>query len=180
MLVIQTIHTTPTQVVMTTQATKRSIQPSRSQLQGRWTPWDCRLIETVAREEGSSDLQDHALLPLVLLCQESRTGGRLEHFTDALIGSRGTFQIFICPNLFANLLTLKQSVRNGKLVTRLARLEWQHTCSGVTGFWDVLCNSSMVRGSWRRSFLQPTRMMGWPWQKWRTSEIHWWRQIGQF
>lgn len=30
----------------------------------------------------------------------------------------------------------------------------------------------MVLGSWRRSFLQPTRMIGRPAQKWRTSEIH--------
>ena len=57
---------------------------------------------------GSSDLQNPALLPLVFLCQESRTSGGLKHFTDALIGSGGTFQIFVCPNLFADLLTLKQ------------------------------------------------------------------------
>jgi hypothetical protein len=30
----------------------------------------------------------------------------------------------------------------------------------------------MVFWSKRKSFLQPTRMMGKPWQKWRTSEIH--------
>ena len=48
----------------------------------------------------------------------------------------------------------------------------RRTCSVDTGFCEVLCNSSMVFGSYRRSFLQPTRMMGSPWQKWRTSEIH--------
>lgn len=46
------------------------------------------------------------------------------------------------------------------------------TCSGVTGFCDVLCSSSIVFWSKRRSFLQPTRMMGRPWQKCSTSEIH--------
>jgi len=46
------------------------------------------------------------------------------------------------------------------------------TCSGVTGFCEVLCSSSIVFWSKRRSFLQPTRMMGRPWQKCRTSEIH--------
>ncbi len=47
-----------------------------------------------------------------------------------------------------------------------------HTCSGVTGFCDVLCSSSMVFWSYLKSFLHPTRMMGRPWQKCRTSEIH--------
>ena len=46
------------------------------------------------------------------------------------------------------------------------------TCSGVTGFCDVLWSSSRVLWSLRRSFLQPTRMIGRPGQKWRTSEIH--------
>lgn len=49
---------------------------------------------------------------------------------------------------------------------------WQLTCSGVTGFCEVLCSSSIVFWSKRRSFLHPTRMMGRPWQKCRTSEIH--------
>ena len=48
-----------------------------------------------------------------------------------------------------------------------------HTCSGVTGFCDVLCSSSIVFWSYLKSFLQPTRMMGRPEQKCRTSEIHW-------
>jgi hypothetical protein len=49
---------------------------------------------------------------------------------------------------------------------------WLLTCSGVTGFCEVLCSSSIVFWSKRRSFLHPTRMMGRPWQKCRTSEIH--------
>lgn len=49
---------------------------------------------------------------------------------------------------------------------------WKLTCSGVTGFCDVLCSSSIVFWSKRKSFLHPTRMMGRPWQKCRTSEIH--------
>jgi hypothetical protein len=39
------------------------------------------------------------------------------------------------------------------------------TCSGDTGFWLVLCSSSIVLASKRRSFLHPTRMMGRPEQK---------------
>lgn len=46
------------------------------------------------------------------------------------------------------------------------------TSSGETGLWLVLRSSSMILGSRRKSFLQPTRMMGRFWQKWRTSEIH--------
>ena len=46
------------------------------------------------------------------------------------------------------------------------------TCSGVTGFCEVLCNSSIVFWSYRRSFLHPTRMIGRPWQKCSTSDIH--------
>lgn len=42
----------------------------------------------------------------------------------------------------------------------------------MTGFCDVLCSSSIVFWSYLKSFLQPTRMMGRPEQKCRTSEIH--------
>jgi len=46
------------------------------------------------------------------------------------------------------------------------------TCSGVTGCWLVLRSSSMVFWSKRRSFLQPTRILGTSGQKWCTSEHH--------
>ena len=39
------------------------------------------------------------------------------------------------------------------------------TSSGVTGFWLVLRSSSTILPSYRKSFLQPTRMIGKPWQK---------------
>ncbi len=47
-----------------------------------------------------------------------------------------------------------------------------HTSSGVTGRWLVFLRFSMVFGSRRRSFLQPTRIIGRPAQKCITSEIH--------
>ncbi len=41
----------------------------------------------------------------------------------------------------------------------------RHTSAGLTGCWSDLDNSSETFWSPRRSFLQPTRMMGRPWQK---------------
>ena len=46
------------------------------------------------------------------------------------------------------------------------------TSCAVTGFWLVLANSAMVLESCLRSTLHPTRTIGRPEQKWRTSEIH--------
>lgn len=46
------------------------------------------------------------------------------------------------------------------------------TSSEPTGFWEFLLSSSIVAGSFLKSFLQPTKRIGKPWQKWRTSEIH--------
>jgi len=67
---------------------------------------------------------------------------------------------------------LRTSSAYDVLVVRLPGWWKVRTCSGVTGFWEVLCSSSIVFWSKRKSFLQPTRMMGRPWQKCRTSEIH--------
>lgn len=47
-----------------------------------------------------------------------------------------------------------------------------HTSSGVTGCWEYLASSSTSLGSWRKSFLQPTSIIGTPGQKCDTSEIH--------
>jgi len=44
-------------------------------------------------------------------------------------------------------------------------IDMRRTCSGDTGFWLVLCSSSIVLASKRKSFLQPTRIMGRPEQK---------------
>lgn len=46
------------------------------------------------------------------------------------------------------------------------------TSSNVTGFCMFLAISSIVFLSSRRSFFRPTRMIGSPWQKCSTSEIH--------
>ena len=54
----------------------------------------------------------------------------------------------------------------------MGRMKGPLTSSGETGLWLVFLSSSMILGSRRRSFLQPTRMMGRFWQKCKTSEIH--------
>lgn len=94
----------------------------------------------------------------------------LKHLSHTVVRLGRAFQVLLRTDLLADVLGLQ--VR--KLVSRFVPQsgDWQHTCSGVTGFWEVLCSSSMVFWSYRKSFLQPTRMIGRPWQKWRTSEIH--------
>ena len=92
-------------------------------------------------------------------------GGGLEHLAHALSRLGRALDVAGSADSLADLLAL-------------GRLEWlvadaqALTCSGDTGFWLVLCSSSMVFASNRRSFLQPTRMMGRPEQKCSTSEIH--------
>lgn len=97
----------------------------------------------------------------------------LEDFPDALVGLGRALEILLCSNLLADILSLSgvlasvtcDGIKQGKALS-------EHTCSGVTGFCEVLWSSSIVFWSYLRSFLQPTRMMGRPWQKCRTSEIH--------
>lgn len=116
----------------------------------------------------------------------------LKHLTDALVGLGGALEVLVGANLLADLLTLCNRVshmQSGGSRTNLGgkaggcgkeRLAAAAslTSSAETGFWLVLFSSSWVLGSYRRSFLQPTRMMGRPWQKWRTSEIHYIQQLG--
>jgi hypothetical protein len=135
---------------------------------------------TVGRERAK--LQDSAalLFGVRALCQESSASGCFKDLSDTIIGSGRAFEVPEGTDLLADLLTLRGSQRNSD-----TKLNYQgggdessdlnldrRTCSGVTGFCEVLCNSSMVLLSKRKSFLQPTRMIGRPWQKWRTSEIH--------
>jgi hypothetical protein len=128
--------------------------------------------------EAGARLQDQALVLLLLLCQEGSSGGRFENFADTLVGLGRAFEVFVGTNLLAHFLTLwEQHVSRSNdcfdwNVTSVVLQRSRRTCSIVTGFCDVFANSSMVLGSCRRSFLQPTRMIGRPWQKWRTSEIH--------
>lgn len=113
-------------------------------------------------------LQDQALLRLLLFPgEQGRSCGVLEHFSDTLVRLCRALEVLLGTNLLAHILGL-----GGLVVIVISTLRIL-TCSGVTGFWEVLCSSSMVFWSKRKSFLQPTRMMGRPWQKWRTSEIHW-------
>jgi len=48
----------------------------------------------------------------------------------------------------------------------------EFTSSGETGLCWVLRSSSIVFGSYRKSFLHPTKIIGSPWQKCKTSLIH--------
>jgi hypothetical protein len=93
----------------------------------------------------------------------------LEHLSDALVGLGGALEVLRGANLLADILGLETL-----LVWRDDRLNLVtvHTCSGVTGFCDVLCSSSIVFWSYLKSILQPTRMMGRPEQKCMTSEYH--------
>jgi hypothetical protein len=120
--------------------------------------------------------------------EESSASSVLEHLTNALVGLGRALEVLVGANLLTNLLTLFKQVshlrhwymppghadsrRQGSVVLVGAG---KLTSSGDTGFWLVLRSSSMVFWSYRRSFLQPTRMMGRPWQKCRTSEIHYHR-----
>jgi hypothetical protein len=93
----------------------------------------------------------------------------LEHLSNALVGLGGALEVLRGANLLADILGLE-----GLLVWRNDRLNLVsvRTCSGVTGFCDVLCSSSIVFWSYLKSILQPTRIMGRPEQKCMTSEYH--------
>lgn len=123
------------------------------------------------RKSGSFDLQDQALLALpTLASQQGGAGGRFEDFTNTLVGFGRAFEVFVGTDLLTHFLALERPT--SVLVAVCLGESKKRTCSGVTGFWEVFASSSMVFGSCRRSHLHPTRMMGRPWQKWRTSEIH--------
>ena len=114
----------------------------------------------------------------------------LKNLPHSLICLRRTLQVVSGTNLLLHLLALSEYMSvttpiedertgnpRGSLKVqygfeRLSGSRGRLTCSGVTGFCDVLCSSSIVFWSYRRSFLHPTRMMGRPWQKCSTSDIH--------
>ena len=145
------------------------------------------------RERESRSEKQAAALLLLLLREKGGPRGVLEHFTDALVRLGRAFEVLVRVDLFGNLLALDKRRASAVPRRRLATVMYgsrgrkrirgreeersktgrrRRTCSVETGFCEVLCSSSIVFGSYRRSFLQPTRMMGSPWQKWRTSEIH--------
>jgi hypothetical protein len=86
----------------------------------------------------------------------------LEDFANAVAGLGRALDILDGADALPNLLTLRDlvGIRVANQVSEKIR-----TCSVVTGFWEVLCSSSIVLGSKRKSFLQPTRMIGRPLQK---------------
>lgn len=96
----------------------------------------------------------------------------LKHLADALVGPGRALEVLVGADLLADFLTLERSVSvcaSSRPVSSNACLAGKghskHTSSGETGFWLVFLSSSIVLGSYRRSFLQPTRMTGRPWQK---------------
>ena len=93
----------------------------------------------------------------------------LEHLSNALVGLGGALEVLRGADLLADILGLESM-----LVWRVDRLNLVtvRTCSGVTGFCDVLCSSSIVFWSYLKSILQPTSIMGRPEQKCMTSEYH--------
>ena len=73
----------------------------------------------------------------------------LEDLTDALVGLGRTLEVLVGTDLLADFLALFVEMRLGSAEYKGG--QWR-TCSGVTGFCDVLWSSSMVFWSYLRSF----------------------------
>lgn len=125
--------------------------------------------------------------PLRLCLLEKSSSCRvLEHLADTLVGLGRALEVLVGVDPLPESLTLLLSalacvfqIKSGGKGTRHetgiishVHVSASRTSSGETGFWLVLRSSSMVLGSWRKSFLQPTRIIGTSRQKWRTSECH--------
>ena len=93
----------------------------------------------------------------------------LEHLSHTLVGLGGALEVLRGADLLADILGLESLLVRGVGSFNPVTIR---TCSGVTGFCDVLCSSSIVFWSYLKSILQPTRMMGRPEQKCMTSENH--------
>lgn len=91
-------------------------------------------------------LQNQALLLATLLTtagtslEQSRTGSGLEDLTDTLVGAGRALKVLVGTDLLADLLTLFGNVLAICLIVTDAekRYVMRHTCSGLTGFWEVL------------------------------------------
>ncbi len=113
--------------------------------------------------EGEFELQDRAWAPLAisaLLRQQRRTGGVFKHLANTFIRLGRTFEVVLGPNLLLHFFTLYTWIDQYEIGSREGRHDAEKdqgvaeqkrspsfgwlTCSGVTGFWDVLCNSSIV------------------------------------
>jgi hypothetical protein len=65
-----------------------------------------KVVGRVLSRSRVQDLQDQALVLLLLLRQEGSSGGRFEDFADTLIGLGRAFEVFVGTNLLAHFLTL--------------------------------------------------------------------------
>ena len=91
-------------------------------------------------------LQNQALLLATLLTtagsslEQSRTGSGLEDLTDTLVGAGRALKVLVGTDLLADLLTLFGNVLAICLIVTDAEKGYvmRHTCSGLTGFWEVL------------------------------------------
>lgn len=89
------------------------------------------------------------LLATALLGKERGASSVLKHLTDTLVGLCRTLEVLVGADLLADLLTLLVLLDfvltfTARIASKARPTSSLHTCSGVTGFWEVLWSSSMV------------------------------------
>ena len=114
-------------------------------------------------------LQNHALprfpILVALFGEEGRASCMLKDFSDSLATLGAAFEVVPCADFLLDFLALGKGQKCWKIGGRTAEIQNQvagssklfervlhkmiqgrggRTCSGVTGFCDVLCNSSIV------------------------------------
>lgn len=90
----------------------------------------------------SGDLQNQALRLFLASPpgEEGSPGGVFEYLPDALVCLCGALEVLLGTNLLTDILGLWMLlVSSSNSLSHIIL-----TCSGVTGFWEVLCSSSIV------------------------------------
>ncbi len=90
-----------------------------------------------------SSLQDQALLLLLLPREQRGARGVLEDLAHALVGLGRALEVLDGADLLAHVFGLVIEVVSASCGWE-GNLIGLRTCSGVTGFCDVLCSSSIV------------------------------------
>ena len=67
----------------------------------------CGLLVLYLWLDESTRLQDQALVLLLLLCQESSSGGRLKDILNTHVGFGGAFDVFVGTDTLFYVLTLE-------------------------------------------------------------------------